>query len=142
MRAEGRRDELEAVRFALEGPSPHPSSFIPRPSQRARYLYDFVDFELIADFQIVEILEREAAFESGLDLADVVLEAFERVQLPVVYHDIVAQQAHLGVASTHDALDDVTARHGAHAGNLERLPDFDQTEDVFLAVRRKHASAT
>ena len=56
---------------------------------------DLEDLELVADLEVVEVLERQAALEAGLDLAHVVLEALERVELAVVDHDVVAQHAHL-----------------------------------------------
>ena len=53
-------------------------------------LDDFVHLELVTDLEIVEVLQRKAAFESGLDLAHVVLEALQGVELAVVDHHVVA----------------------------------------------------
>src|SRR5262249_23571158 len=46
-----------------------------RRSQGGRFLHDFVGLEHIADLDVVEALDREAALVAGHDLAHVVLEA-------------------------------------------------------------------
>src|SRR5690606_35001676 len=52
-----------------------------RGSERARYLRDFEDLELVPDLDVVVALQRQAALEAFLDLAHVVLEALERIEL-------------------------------------------------------------
>src|SRR5690606_41371178 len=62
-------------------------------SERARNLRDLEDLELVADLDVVVALQGQAALEALLDLADVVLEALERVELPGPDDGVVAQQA-------------------------------------------------
>ena len=52
----------------------------------------------VADLDVVELVEADAALEAGLDFADIVLEAAQRADLAFVDDDVVAQQARLGVA--------------------------------------------
>src|SRR5262249_370163 len=114
-----RDEDSRACRFAPA--YPQPSDLIPPPSKGAGDLDDFVHFELIADLDVVEIPERKTALESGLDFPHVVLEPLERIELTGVYHHVVPQQAHLGIAPPHQPLDHIAARHRADAGDLERL---------------------
>src|SRR6185295_9934221 len=69
--------------------------------QRPRHFDDLVDLELVALFDVVEVLERQAALEAALHFAHVVLEALQRVELTVVDHDAVAQKAHARAALDH-----------------------------------------
>src|SRR5262245_38949542 len=57
--------------------------------QRARDLHDLVDFQLVADLQVVVALDRKPALEAGLHLADVFLEPLQRVELAGVDDDVV-----------------------------------------------------
>src|SRR5688500_10705696 len=57
----------------------------------------------VADLEVVVVGEADAAFEAGLDLADVVLEAAQRPDLPLVHDDVVAEQACVRVAGPCDA---------------------------------------
>src|SRR5690242_11147556 len=59
-------------------------------------------FDHVADLDVVELLEADAAFETRLHLARVVLEAPERADFSGVHHDVVAQQARLRVARARD----------------------------------------
>src|SRR6185295_1115885 len=87
-----------------------PSALILHPSKGARDLDDFEHLELIGDLEVVEVLERQAALEAGLDLAHVVLEALERIELAFVDYHVGSQQPYLGVAAPHEAFGDVAAR--------------------------------
>ena len=62
---------------------------------------DLEDLELVAFLDVVVVLQRQAALEAGLDLAHVVLEALERIELAGVDDHVVAQQAHLRAAAHH-----------------------------------------
>src|ERR671914_150128 len=53
-------------------------------SQRPCDLHDLVHLELIALLHVVEAADRKTALEAGLHLADVVLEALQRIELAVV----------------------------------------------------------
>src|SRR5437899_7878570 len=57
---------------------------------------DFLDveaFDHVADLDVVVILERHATLEAVLHLADLVLEATQRLQRAFVDHHVVAKQA-------------------------------------------------
>src|SRR5712671_3068061 len=58
---------------------------------------DFLDLEAldhVADLDVLIILEGHAAFVAFAHLADLVLEAFQRLQGALVNDDVVAQQPH------------------------------------------------
>src|ERR1700682_6014337 len=101
----------------------HPASSL----QGSRHFHDLVHFELIALFDLVEVLQRQAALESCLDFAYVVLEALERIELAVEDDDAVAQEPHLRAAADH-SLEHVATGNGADLGDLIDLAHFDQTE--------------
>ncbi len=61
--------------------------------QSTRDLDDFVNFELVTDLEIVEVLDRQPAFETGLHLAYIVLEALEGIQFTGIDHHIVPEHA-------------------------------------------------
>ena len=61
--------------------------------QTARDFHDFVDFELIADFEIVKVLHGQAALEAAFDFADIVLEALQRIEFTRMNHDVVPKHA-------------------------------------------------
>src|SRR3954462_10018372 len=56
---------------------------------------DHKHFDDVADLEVVVSVEADAAFEAGLDLRHVVLEAAERTDLAFVNDDVVAKQARL-----------------------------------------------
>src|SRR5579872_1134469 len=94
----------------------------PRKLQRAG---DFLDLEALDDVALLDvlvILEGHAAFVAFADLADLVLEALQRLQRALVNDDVVAQEAHLG-AAPHDAVGHHAAGDLADAGDVEDLAD-------------------
>src|SRR3954468_21851886 len=90
--------------------------------QRAGDLFDFEAFDDVADLDILVILERHTAFVAVAHLADLVLEALQRLQRAFVDHDVVAQQADLG-AAPHDALGHHAAGDLADPRDVEDLAD-------------------
>src|SRR6185436_7194473 len=74
-----------------------------RVSNRRRHPLDDEGLDDVADLDVVELLEADAALEARLDLGHVVLEAAERADLPLVDDLAVAQQARLRVARPDDA---------------------------------------
>src|SRR5699024_3343660 len=72
----------------------------------------------VAHFDVLELLEGDAALVALGDLLHAVLEALEGGDGAVVDDDVVPQQAHLG-APLDLALGDVAACHHAHAGDAE-----------------------
>src|SRR6266540_4093611 len=115
--------------------APRPNKFAP---QCARDFDDFVNFELITLFDVVESFDRQSAFEPCLDLAHVILEALERIELAIVDDDIGAQDPDLRTAAD-DAFEHVAAGDSSDLGYLVYLAHFDEPELAFLLLRREHA---
>src|SRR5262245_46971254 len=72
-------------------------------SRRDRDALHREDFDDIADLDVIELLEPDAALEPALHFADIVLEAAQRSDLALVDHDVVAQQPRLRVTRARDA---------------------------------------
>src|SRR5207253_1693788 len=101
--------------------------------RRLRHPLHREDFDDVADLDVVEALERDAALETRLDLADVFLEAAERSDLALPGDDVVAEQAGLGVAAAPDrALEDRAAGDHADLRRLEDLPHLGRAEPRLL----------
>src|SRR3990172_12022675 len=98
-------------------------------SQRARHLEDFEHLELVAFLEFLEGLEGHAALEAGLDLAHVVLEALEGIDLAGVNDHAVAQYPQLCAALDHAFLH-IAAGDGPDLRDAEHLPHFDQADDA------------
>src|ERR1051325_9259588 len=76
----------------------------PRPLRGDRQdAFVLEDLDHVADLDVVELLEADAALGSGFDLADVVLEAPQRADLTLVGDDVVADEARLRVARARNA---------------------------------------
>src|SRR6266480_1637381 len=109
-----------------------------RTLERPRHFLDFVDFELVADLEVVEVFHRHAALETGFYFTHVVLEALERIDLARMDDHVVAQHAHRRVAA-HETLEHHASSDGPDLGNLEYLPHVDQSEYILFFLRREHA---
>src|SRR5208337_3579284 len=105
-----------------------------RPSSRlARHFHCPVRLDHVAGFDVLELLETDAALGTGLDLADVVLEVLQRGKTAFPHHDVVPKQTCLGGAG--DAtLHYAAASHRSNLGNMERLTDLGSAQLLF-AVR-------
>src|SRR5439155_13344635 len=108
------------------------------PLQGPRHFHNFVHFELVALFDVVESLDRQSAFEPRLDLAHVVLEALERIELAIVDDDIVAQDPDLRTAPD-KAFEHVAAGDRPDLRYLVYLAHFDESELALLLLRCEHA---
>src|SRR2546428_7470366 len=102
-------------------------------------------FDEIADLEVVEPLEADAALESGLDLANIVLEAAQRPDLAFVDDDVVAKQPRVRIARASDApLADHAAGDGAVLRNFERIAHLGDPTTYFLvgqlemSLQRRH----
>src|SRR5919108_2290185 len=89
----------------------------------ANDLATFVDLEHVAFLHVVEVLEQDAALETLLHLADVVLEAAQLPDSGVVDDRALAEYAHVRAAAN-DAARDVRAGDGAEPRDPEQLPDL------------------
>src|SRR5436190_3331816 len=137
-RARARNAELETQDpdpDRLVGRSEEATSF--HDARRGGSLRDRGDFldevrlDLIADLDVVEVLESDAALVALLDLTGVVLEPTQRRQLAGPDHRAVAQEPRLGVP--HDlAVDDHAAGDVSDLRDLEDLADLDPADDLFL----------
>src|SRR6266480_1886883 len=109
-----------------------------RTLERPRHFLDFVDFELVADLEVIEVFHGHAALETGLYFTHVVLEALERIDLARMDNHVVAQHAHRRVAA-HETFEHHASSDGPDLGNLEYLPHVDQSEYILFFLRREHA---
>src|SRR5512142_1440359 len=114
------------------------NDMVPGPPlcQRAGRLDDAIGLDDVANLDVVEVLEPDAALKAGLDVPDVVLEPLERCQRSVEGHDAVPDQADL-VASADPTVLDVAAGDGAGLADLENFPDLDRRGDFLVLLRRK-----
>src|SRR5215475_4920304 len=93
----------------------------------------YEDFDHVADLDVVEPFEADAALESRLDLARIVLEPAERSDLAFVDDDVVTQQPRLRLARAGDAaFRHHTAGDGAVLRNLEGLAYLRRADPHFL----------
>src|SRR5262249_37029232 len=77
-----------------------------------------IAFDNVADFHVLIVLERHAAFLAGDDFARVVLEALELRELALMDDDIVANKPHIGAALDH-AVGHAATGHVADLRDLE-----------------------
>src|SRR5690606_18905281 len=99
---------------------------------------DLEDFELIAHLDIVVATQGDTAAETGTDFLDVLLEAATALQHARPDDHVVAQQAHLGIA-THDSIGDHATGNLADARDAVDLADFDHADDFLALFGRQHA---
>src|SRR4051794_41754681 len=76
-----------------------------RMLQRPRALLDLEHFEIITRLDVVGVGQHHAAFETGGDFGDVVLEAPERADRRCRHDDVLAREARVK-ALANDALQD------------------------------------
>ncbi len=108
--------------------------------ERLLDLYDVEGFDDVANLDIVEVLDTDAAFHTGLDFLGLVLAPLERRHFAGVDHDAVADEAYLALgefAVAHQA-----AGNGAHLGNLEGLLDLGGSGNLFLLFGLEHTLQT
>src|SRR6267143_2894607 len=101
-------------------------------------LLDAIGLDQVTDLDVVEVLDADPALEALAHFADVVFEALERGQRPVVDLDPVADHAHAG-GPRDDAAAHEAAGDGADFGDLEQLAHLRLAQDDFLALRGQQA---
>src|SRR5262249_35899706 len=99
------------------------------PSQLRLDLLDLEALDDVVLLHVAVVLERDAALEPRVDLLDVILEAPQARELPCPDHDAVAQEARVARPLDHAVLHHA-ARHRAHLGDPEDLPDLGLAEDL------------
>src|SRR6184192_766497 len=126
----------------LPGDEPHdhgsPASGRASHVQRARDFLDLVRLDQVADLDVVEALDPDAALEALPDLAHVVLEALEGADAAFVHLHAVADHAHPRGAGD-DAGADEAPRDRSHLRDLERLPHLRLAQHDFLLLGGEQA---
>src|SRR5260370_37189178 len=105
--------------------------------ERASDLLDPVGLEQVADPYIIEVLDPHAALEDLTHFPDVLLEALERRQGPVVHLDAVADHAHPCRSGDHARAHEA-AGDRAHLGDLEQLAHLRLAQHDLLLLRCEH----
>src|SRR5205085_10052650 len=116
-------------RFSL-----HPSSFIISLSQSSGRLFDAERFDDVADFDVLEALDADAALEALTDFRDVLLEVTQRCDLAFENDAVVAQQSNARRPRNH-TLGHHAAGNRARLRNLERVAHFGAAHEDFLQLR-------
>src|SRR5438552_12050704 len=108
-----------------------------RPSlHRLSDSFDRDHFNDIADLDVIETFERDAAFQTRFDFTDVVFESAQRGQAAGPDDDVVAQETRLRVAGSGDAaVDDETAGDRADLRRFENLTNFGRADARFFQRR-------
>src|SRR5690242_20090064 len=110
-----------------------------RTLEGARHLLHLEALDDVAGLDVLIVLEGHAALVAFLDLADLVLEALQRLEGALVDDDVVAQQPDLGAA-----LDDALRHHAAgdlaDLGDVEDLADRGIAEEMLAQRRRQEAA--
>src|SRR5260370_670997 len=104
--------------------------------ERASDLLDPVGLEQVADLYIIEVLHPDAALEALTHFPDVLLEALERRQGPVVHLDAVADHAHPCRSGDHARAHEA-AGDRAHLGDLEQLAHLRLAQHDVLLLQRE-----
>src|SRR6266850_240985 len=94
-------------------------------------LLDAIGLDEVADLDVVEILDADAALEALAHFAYVFFEPLERRERAVVHLDAVADDPHAAGAGDHAALHEAS-RDGANLRDLEQLTDLGLPHDHFL----------
>src|SRR3989454_474905 len=126
----------------LPGHHPHhhgsrPLAAIP-PVERAGDLLDAIRFDQVADLDVVEVLDADAALEALPHLAHVVLEALEGGDRALVHLHAVADHPHPrrpgDDPGAHEA-----PRDGTDLGDLKRLSHLGLPQHDFLLLGREQS---
>src|SRR2546421_5084368 len=109
-----------------------------QPSSGAGDFPELVGLDDVALLEVLEVAEADAAFESLLHLAGVVLEPLERGDCAVPDDDAVAQETDPRAACDHAVLH-VAAGHPADTRDREHLTDLGVARDDLLELGLEHA---
>ena len=90
--------------------------------------------DYVADLNVVEVHERDTAFETVLDLAGIVLEALESFDFAGVNEFAIALNTNLAVAA-HGAIGHVATGNDTDFADLEDLANVGMTLDRFFVDR-------
>ncbi len=97
-----------------------------------------VTFDDVADFDVVEVLDVQAAIHTCADFLNIVLVTLQGTEQTRVNDDAISDDTNLGV--TRDlAVQDHTTCDGADLADLEGLTDLEVASDHLLYVGGQHA---
>src|SRR5436190_1921694 len=134
---DGRWQNRDATRaLALSAIRHRPSAI--RSRQRRLQLLGLERFDHVADLDVLEPLDADAALEALPDLGHIVLEVPQRADLAFVDHAVVAQEAHARGARDH-AVDDHAAGDDADLRHLEGVAHFGAAPEDFMELRIEQA---
>src|SRR5208337_1698686 len=102
------------------------------------YFLNLIGLNDVFFLDIVEILNTDTAFESGLDFLDVILEPSEGTDLSVIDDYIVAKNSCPGV-SFHTAVEYGAACNHPEFWNMKGLSYFRPADHVLFVYRLEHA---
>src|SRR5690349_829655 len=106
--------------------------------ERARHLLGAIALDDVADLEVVEVLDADAALESFAHLTHVLLEATERRNGAVVNLHAIADDARAALP-VDDSAAHGTASDGADAGDLEHLTHDGLAGDDFTLLGTEEA---
>src|SRR5262245_48148342 len=107
-------------------------------AQSPGYLFGSIAFEDIANFDVVEVLDADAALETIAHLANVVLEAPERCDAAIEDLDAITNHAQPAL-TIDDTTSHETAGDGADTRDLEDLANLRLAENDFALLGPEHA---
>src|SRR6187200_2679477 len=87
-----RRAQIGEHLDAGDGPESEPR-IVDLGADDVDYLFAVEELDLVADLEIIEAFQAQAALVAGRHLADVILEALEGLHRPLVDHGAAAQHA-------------------------------------------------
>src|ERR1043166_6776198 len=105
---------------------------------RGRDLLDHISFDLIANFDVVEVFQSDAALKAFPDFGNVIFEPAQRSYIAFPANDAVTNQARARVAAD-VAVDDHAARDGADFGNAKDFAHVRFAENLFFLDLLEHA---
>src|SRR3989442_14018781 len=100
--------------------------------------FDYVALDLVADFDIVKVLQTDTTLEAFANFGSVFLKATQRGDVTFPTHDAVADQARARVA-LHDSVDDHATGDHAHPWHSEGFADVGLAENLFFFDLLEHA---
>ena len=93
---------------------------------------------MVADANVLPVLQAYAAFKSLGHFLGVVLEALERRNFAGVKNDAFANEANAAISLYH-AVRNIAARDGSNLGNFESVLNFHSSDDLLLCVGAEHS---
>src|SRR5437762_1468762 len=90
--------------------------------------------DYIANFDVTVTGDADTALHTVAHFGDIVFEAAQRTDAPLVDHHVVAQQTHIGIALDH-AIDHRATSDGSDLGHSEGVADFGAAKVCFLDRR-------